>query len=83
MKNKIIFVRVTGFATLAALIFSNVSCMTTYDANGRPMQTVDPVVAVAGVAAAGLIGYAVANNHSGHRGYHRNHYYGDYYDPCY
>jgi hypothetical protein len=47
------------------------SCMTTYDANGRPVQSVDPGLAVAGVAAAGLIGYAAANNHG-----HDNHYYG-------
>lgn len=47
--------------------------MTTYDAQGRPMQAVDPGVAVAGAAAAGLVGYALANdnNHC-----HNNYYYG-------
>lgn len=40
------------------------SCMTTYDAQGNPVQSVDPGVAAAGVAAAAVIGYAVANNRS-------------------
>ena len=46
--------------------------MTTYDAYGRPMQTVDPALAVAGIAAAGIIGYAAADNHH----YHNDYYYG-------
>ncbi|MGA0845787.1 MAG: hypothetical protein ACO3RV_04535 [Luteolibacter sp.] len=39
--------------------------MTTYDSAGYPVQSVDPVAATVGVAAAGLIGYALAdsNNH--------------------
>ena len=43
-----------------------------------PRYTVDPALAIAGVAAAGLLGYAIGNNH----GYH-NHYYGGgaYYRP--
>lgn len=57
--------------------------MTTYDAYGRPVQSVDPGLAVAGVAAAGLIGYAAANNrsHHHHRGgyYSRPYYGGGYY----
>lgn len=43
------------------------SCMTTYDAQGNPIQSVDPGVAAAGIAAAAMIGYAAANNN--------NHYY--------
>ncbi len=43
--------------------------MTTYDGYGRPVQSVDPGLAVAGVAAAGLVGYAAANNNN-HRGRH-------------
>jgi hypothetical protein len=39
-----------------------------------PRYAVDPAVAVAGVAAAGLLGYALGQNH-GH------HYYGPYYGP--
>jgi len=70
-------------STLAALLVPigmSVSCMTTYDAYGRPMQTVDPAVAVAGVAAAGLIGYAAGNHHH----YHNHHgYYGGYYGGGY
>ncbi|NJR43452.1 MAG: hypothetical protein HC767_13130 [Akkermansiaceae bacterium] len=71
-------------AVLTALFFSNVSCMTTYDYEGRPIQTVDPAVAVAGVAAAGLIGYAAGNNHGRHHGgYHGGYHRGGYYAPCY
>jgi hypothetical protein len=40
---------------------------------------VDPVLAVAGVAAAGLLGYAIANN----RGYHHSYYGPGYYRPAY
>lgn len=49
----------------------SMSCMTTYDAYGRPMQTVDPALAVAGVAAAGILAYNAGNNH-----HHNNYYYG-------
>lgn len=60
------------------------SCMTTYDAYGRPVQSVDPAAATAGVVAAGVLGYALANDRNdGHRHYHnydrrprhRHHYY--------
>lgn len=70
-------------AVMTALIFSNVSCMTTYDYEGRPIQTVDPAVAVAGVAAAGLIGYAAGNRHGGRSHHHSGYYRGGYYAPCY
>jgi hypothetical protein len=45
--------------------------MTTYDTYGRPVQSIDPGLALAGVAAAGIIGYAAANDNSGHRGHRR------------
>jgi hypothetical protein len=61
--------------TMAAL--ASVSCMTTYDSAGRPVQSVDPAVAVAGAAAAGLIGYAIANDNDD---YHHHHH-GGYYRP--
>lgn len=63
---------------LAACVASFTSCMTTYDANGRPVQSVDPGVAVAGIAAAGLLGYAAGDNHHHHSD---NYYYsgGPYY----
>jgi len=60
-------------ALLVAGIGSSMSCMTTYDSAGYPVQSVDPGLAVAGAAAAGLIGYALANDndhHHGHRGYY-------------
>lgn len=66
-------------ATLVA--FTSTSCMTTYDAYGRPVQSVDPGLAVAGIAAAGLVGYALASDDDDydyrhhHRGnYHHNNY---------
>jgi hypothetical protein len=49
------------------------SCMTTYDAYGRPVQSVDPAVAATGVVAAGVLGYALANDND-HRHHHRGHY---------
>lgn len=70
-------------AVLTAVV-ATTSCMTTYDAYGRPVQSVDPAAATAGVVAAGVLGYAVANkndrHHHHHRGYHRPrpHYRGYY-----
>jgi hypothetical protein len=63
---------------IAVCVGASVSCMTTYDSAGRPVQSVDPGVAIAGAAAAGLAGYAIANNNDNH-----NHYYhgGGYYRP--
>ena len=61
MKRKSIFRR-GGLLALASLAMP--SCMTTYDYYGNPVQTVDPSVAVAGVAAAGVLGYALANDHN-------------------
>lgn len=56
--------------------------MTTYDAYGRPVQSVDPAAAAVGIAAAGVAGYAIGNNnnnkndhHYHHRGYYRRGYY--------
>lgn len=78
MKNKFSMLRLGVLSVLLALAGSSVSCMTTYDAHGRPVQSVDPALAVAGVAAAGLIGYAAADNHHHHHGYYRGGYYGGY-----
>lgn len=65
---------------LAVGIGAGTSCMTTYDAYGRPVQSVDPGVAVAGVAAAGLIGYSMHHGHHGHHysGHHHYRPYGGY-----
>lgn len=80
--------RATAAALIATFAVAGTSCMTTYDSYGRPVQSVDPGVAVAGVAAAGLIGYALADDGHKHRHHHRRHYdrphyghggyYGDY-----
>lgn len=79
MKTNLSMLRLGVLALLVAFAGSSVSCMTTYDASGRPVQSVDPGLAVAGVAAAGLIGYAAANNnHHHHHGYYDGGYYGGY-----
>lgn len=75
MKNPSIVSRLYRGSVLALLVAgigSSMSCMTTYDSAGYPVQSVDPGLAVAGVAAAGLIGYAIANDndHHGHHGYY-------------
>jgi len=38
------------------------SCTTTYDAQGRPHQAVNPAAALIGVAVVGLIAYGIANS---------------------
>lgn len=77
------FIRVVSVITVAAAALVTTSCMTTYDPYGRPVQSVDPGVALAGVAAAGLVGYALAedNHHDYYRGGHGGHYRG--YHPHY
>ncbi|WAC19264.1 hypothetical protein OVA24_18725 [Luteolibacter sp. SL250] len=67
-------------AVLTAVI-ATTSCMTTYDAYGRPVQSVDPAAATAGVVAAGVLGYAVANKRSDR--HHHHHYDRGYYRPRY
>ena len=64
--------------TLASVLVAlgGVSCMTTYDAYGRPVQSVDPGAAAVGIAAAGVLGYALANDHHSH-----HHYHGHYHRP--
>lgn len=76
-----IFPRWGTLAATAMLMVSATSCMTTYDANGNPVQSVDPGAAAAGAVAAGVLGYAIANNHN-----HHDHYYyggGGYYGRGY
>ena len=60
-----------------------VSCSTTYDAYGRPVESVDPAAATVGIAAAGLAGYAIGRDrHDDRRRYYREPYYRDrYYRP--
>jgi hypothetical protein len=83
MKTYLSPVRLTALLACAAL---GTSCTTSYDAYGSPRQTVDPGVALMGVAAAGLIGYALADDDDsyshGHY-YGGGGYYGGGYSPCY
>ena len=71
-------IRIISAVAALTLAFTSTSCMTTYDAYGRPVQSVDPGLAVAGIAAAGLVGYAIAegndNDHYDNRYYHRGGY---------
>ncbi len=70
MNTKRKFLRTAAGLTLCvAAALSSTSCVTTYDAMGRPVQTVDPGLAVAGVAAAGVLGYAIASDRHHHHGY--------------
>ncbi|MFM2197574.1 MAG: hypothetical protein RLZZ505_1006 [Verrucomicrobiota bacterium] len=90
MKTILSPVRLTA---LLACITLSTSCYTTYDSYGNARQSVDPGVALMGVAAAGLVGYALAddndhhysNNYYGGGGYYRSGGYGHGggYRPCY
>jgi hypothetical protein len=71
--------KILSLGLIGALALSSVSCMTTYDAYGRPQQTVDPVVATAGVAAAGLIGYAAGQSNARTPHYHHHYHSPRYY----
>ncbi|MGK0185940.1 MAG: hypothetical protein ACI9R3_001723 [Verrucomicrobiales bacterium] len=61
---------VFGLLCVAAL---GSSCSTYYDSYGYPRQTVDPGLAVAGVVAAGALGYALADSHDNRRRHYRRH----------
>ncbi|MCX6879787.1 MAG: hypothetical protein NTW21_39185 [Verrucomicrobia bacterium] len=73
--------RLASAVTLTVAILTSTNCTTTYDAYGRPQQSVDPGLAIAGVAAAGLVGYAIANNNEHH--HHNQRFYNHYYRPHY
>jgi hypothetical protein len=81
MKTPFVISRCLIFPALLLAIGSSLSCMTTYDSAGRPVQSVDPAVAVAGAAAAGLVGYAIANDDGGHHHYHHGGYHRPYRRP--
>jgi hypothetical protein len=83
VKTKTITIRIYRSALAALLVAglgSSMSCMTTYDAYGRPVQSVDPGLAIAGIAAAGLIGYSMShdNDYGGHHHYRTYRPYGGY-----
>ena len=62
---------IATLVTAGALALASTSCMTTYDAYGRPVQSVDPGAAAAGAVAAGALGYAIGQNNDD-----RHYYYG-------
>ena len=61
-------------SALVVAIGASVSCQTTYDAQGRPVQSVDPGMAVAGAVAAGALGYAIASDNNDHHHYRHRYY---------
>ncbi|MEO1857914.1 MAG: hypothetical protein ABGY95_11210 [Rubritalea sp.] len=61
------------FSLALATCLALPSCMTTYDRNGRPVQSVDPGLAVVGIVGAGLIGAALASDNNHRDGHHRSH----------
>ena len=69
-----------------AFALASTNCTTTYDAYGNPRQSVDPGTAAAGVAAAGVLGYALAKdkkkttNNNYYHDRHDYHHRGGYYD---
>lgn len=84
MKKRSVISRWPLFVTVLLGACFSVSCMTTYDSYGRPVQSVDPGAAVFGAAAAGLVGYAIANNNNdSHHYYHSRPYYAPYPRPYY
>ncbi|MCW1885755.1 hypothetical protein OKA04_13525 [Luteolibacter flavescens] len=57
------------------IALAGTSCMTTYDAYGRPVQSVDPGAAAAIAIGAAAVGYAIGENNGHHHHYHGGHYY--------
>ena len=60
---------------LALVPVMGVSCMTTYDAYGNPVQSVSPEGAAAMAIGAAVVGAAVANRNNNKR---NDHYYNGY-----
>lgn len=54
------------------------SCTTTYDAYGRPVESVDPAAVAIGAVALGAAAYAIGKNnrprHKHYYGHHGHHY---------
>jgi hypothetical protein len=65
--------KIITLALTCAFALSSVNCTTTYDAYGNPRQSVDPGTAVAGVAAAGVLGYALANKKKDNHNHYNHH----------
>jgi hypothetical protein len=77
MKTLTRIVTATALIALSPLI---TSCTTTYDAAGRPVQSVDPGTAAAGAVAAGALGYAIGQNNDNDRRYYGSGYRRPYYN---
>ncbi|MBB5349803.1 hypothetical protein HNR46_000024 [Haloferula luteola] len=60
---KTTLLKLTGIALLS---LTAASCMTTYDAYGRPVQSVDPGAATAIAVGAAALGVAAGRQHRGH-----------------
>ena len=60
MENKLSSIKLVVIAVVSSLLMVN--CTTTYDAQGLPVQSIDPVAATAAVVAVGAIAYAVGQN---------------------
>ena len=83
MEQKNSWIKLTMAAIASALLLSN--CVTSYDYEGRPIQTVDPAAAAIGAVAIGAIAYSAGKDNSshhyghhggygGHRGGHRGYH---------
>jgi len=70
--------KILSAIAIATVALASTSCMTTYDAYGRPVQSVDPGAAAAGAVAAGAVGYAIGRNNDDN-----HYYYGGYRRPYY
>lgn len=57
-----------------ALLGSGVSCTTTYDGMGRPVQRVDAEKAAVGLLIAGVLAYVIANGDDYDRRHHHRHH---------
>lgn len=68
---------IATLVTAGAMALASTSCTTTYDAYGRPVQSVDPGAAAAGAVAAGALGYAIGQHNDD------RYYYGGYYGRGY
>ena len=78
MKKNSVFRTITAMTAALGLILATSCTTTSYDAYGRPVETIDPVKTTLAVAAVGAVGYALAKNHDSRRS-HRNHYRNDHY----
>lgn len=73
--------KTTFIHAIAAVLIAatTTSCYTTYDAYGRPVQSVDPGAAAAGALAAGAIGYSLGRHDDHDRYYYRPYRYRHHY----